>query len=265
MLPSYPEDYRVELTVPFQDRDGTPITPTRFTATLLDEQGDLVTDFGDLPIQAGDTQRQVTILPVFNAIEAGSAFAARRLEVEMETSDGSVYRISHSYIIEAEQTLVPVGNTFLTLEGAEIQALQHVNASGWASADDVRRRAALVEAFRRIIAFPMTYAFLDDEGRPDPLKTYNINRLMWNEITADAFRQMPSHFTRALRRAQFLEANELLLGDQVLSRHRAGIISETIGESSVRLSEGFIDWGLGADTRQALSGYLVTTFKLARG
>ena len=262
-MKSYPEGFSVVLTVPFEDKEEIAVTPVAITARLLDGSGGLVTDLGAVSFDPLLGETQVTVAPMFNGLEEGDVRAVRQLEVSIETAT-TVVRYDLLYIIEAEQTLVPMVNTFQTLAAAELLAMDHVNLSGWLSADETRRRASLVEAYRRITNIPMKYGIRDADGLINPREVYVIDRDMWEEMNVDAFTMLPSHYRRQLRLAQFLEANELLQGDQILARHRAGIIQETIGESSVKLSGSKLDLGISTVALQALAGYVNYDMRVRR-
>lgn len=259
----YPEDYNVELVVGFTDLNGQPVTPTEISAVLYDGEDQVVVDFGSLPFVAEEGSKSIMVPAAFNVLEDGELRAARILRVELMTAAGAIRR-SFSYVIEAEQRLVIMTNTFQSYEAAEIAALETPNASGWATATEEKRKAALIEAFRRLTNIPMKYALRDEDGRLILEDETIIERDRWAEVTPDDYAGFPTHFRKALRRAQFLEANELLQGDNVAKKHRAGIVTETIGESSVTLRNGRVDYGVSSVSLQALAGYIYFNMRIAR-
>jgi hypothetical protein len=258
----YPEGYIVEVVVPFTDLNNQPIAPTALRAALYDGEETLITDFGAISIVGASGSKTITIAANFNNL-TDLVREARVLSVEMDTAAGTV-RKRHSYVIEAEQTLEIMTNTFLTYESAEISVMDFVNMTGWVAADETRRRAAMVEAYNRIVRIPMKYAPRDDLGQPITEFETVIDRDGWMVMTKDAFNMLPSHFRRALRLAQVAEANELLMGDSIGRRHRSGIITETIGESSMTLRGGQIDYGLSQSALAALSGYINYNLRITR-
>lgn len=259
----YPEDYIVEVVVPFTNLNGEPVTPIAMRAKLLNGDDVVLNDFGDISIQSGSGQRVITIAAIFNAIEDGNIREARILKVELDTASGTIFK-RHSYAIEAEQTLEVMTNTFQSFESAEIAAINYVNLTGWNTASETRRRAALVESYGRIVSIPMKYSPRDDTGAAILSCEQRIAREDWVEMTRDDFTLLPTHFKRALRAAQLLEANELLAGDSIGQRHRAGIVTETIGESSMTLRAGRIDYGLSQPAMSALAGYISFNIGVAR-
>jgi hypothetical protein len=266
----YPEDFNVEVIVPFTDLNGAAVTPSAVNAVLYDTDDEVIVDFGSLPFDTGDTSKSVMVAKAFNILEDGELRAGRILRIELVTAAGTIPR-SFSYVIESEQRLQLMTNTFLTFEGAEILAIDIPNVTGWTTASEDQKKAALVEAYRRLTAIPMKYllAPLDTFGwntlSPRDIETEQvITRSMWGELTADDYAEFPTHFKKVLRRAQILEANELLQGDTVLKKHRAGIVSETIGESSVTLRDGKVDYGISSQAMSALAGYIYFNARIAR-
>jgi hypothetical protein len=271
-LKFYPEDYIVEVVVKFTDLNGAAVTPTAVSAVLYDGNDTEVVDFGSLPFDASEGQKSISIPKEFNRLADGENRAARILRVGIETEQGTIPR-SFSYAIESDQRLVLLTNTFVTLEAAEFMALDTPNVTGWNVASDDQKLAALTEAYRRLTRIPMrfpTYApgtGFDSFNTIAPrelLEETVIERDMWDDITGEQFNDFPIAFKKAVRRAQFVEANELLQGDNVAKKHRQGIVTETIGESSVTLRDGRIDYGIGSETLKALTGYIYFNMRIRR-
>lgn len=275
----YPEDYIVEVIVKFTDLNGAAVTPTAISAVLYDSDDAVVVDFGSLPFDVAEGQKVIPIPKEFNRLEGDEIRAARILRVGIETAEGTIPR-SFSYAIESEQRLVTMVNTFITLEAAEFMALDTPNTSGWNVASEDQKLAALTEAYRRLTLIPMKFSVYrasvgstsSGGWRPDwnsiapreLMEETVIERDMWGDITPEQFTDFPTAFKKAVRRAQFIEANELLQGDNVQKKHRQGIVTETIGESSVTLRSGAIDYGIGSETMKALVGYVNFNMRIKR-
>jgi len=260
----YPEDYEVNVEVGFTDLNGNAITPIAVRARLFDGNDEEVVDFGDLPFDAADGNKLIVIPRQMNQLGDGELSAARILRIELETAAG-VIRRAFSYVIEGEFRLELLQNTFLSYEAAELMARDQVNTSGWIVADEDKRHAALIEAYNRLTQIPMKFSFRDpDTGRLRVEEETVIMRDQWPEVTAEDWAEFPTHFKKALRAAQFAEANELLQGDNTARKHRAGIVTETIGESSVTLRAGKIDYGVSSPTLAHLTGYIYFSVRIAR-
>ena len=259
------EGQLVEIVIPFTDVNGQAVTPTDITATLYDGEDNLIMSFGAVVFDPAEVETKLVIYSSLNTLQGDELQEVRRLEVKITHAGGSFTR-SHSYAIEAEQSLRIMQNSFMTYETALMQSQSFVNMTAFASDTEVRQRAALVEAFRRITKLSMVYSILDPENVVQD--TYRLGVSTWHYINADAFQtQFPSHFKRALRAAQLAEADELLQGNVVAKKHAQGIVSETIGESSVTLRAGFSgvgSTGIGAAALAHLSGYIDRTVKIGR-
>lgn len=262
-MQTYVEGVIVEVVIPFTDDANQTFVPSALRAKLYDGDGVLLEDFGAIAV-SGTGSQAVSVHANYNQLGDDETRAARVLRVELTKPDTTLVRRSLSYAIEREQSLEVMTNTFLTYEGAEVLAMDFVSLPGWALADEDRRRSALVDAFRRLTAIPMRYWLRDEKGnRLEP--EYIIYRDMWPTITLEMFRAFPLHFRSVLRRAQMVEANELLQGDTLGKKQRQGVISETIGESSMTLKGNAVDYGVSSDTLKILTGYIYFNIGLARG
>lgn len=258
----YPADSIVEVQVNFTDLNGNDVTPTAVTAVLYDEEDSEIVDFGSLPLEPEEKSKVIVVPAVFNGLDY-ELRAARILRVNLKTAAGTISR-SLSYILEAEQRLQIMTNTFQSYESAMIASLDMVNLTGWSATSEEQRRAALVEAYRRITMIPMKYGIRDDYDKLSFREEHFIARDLWEEITPEMFAEFPTHFRKALRRAQLIEANELLQGDAVARKRRSGIVSETIGESSMTIKADRVDYGLNPQTMAALTGYVHFNMRVAR-
>lgn len=260
----YPENATISLSVPFVDLIGNTITPTSVTAILYDGDDVQIVDMGQVvDVPTGD-HANVVIASAYNILGVGEIRAIRNLRVSLITATETIER-SFFYAIEAEQRLVVMVNTFQSLEMAELSAIELPNAFGWTAATDEQKRAALTEAYRRITAIPMRCVPRDAvTGELLPDEEWYIDRDEWGSIGENAFIAFPTHFKRVLKRAQLLEAAEILTNDVVGRKRRQGIIEETIGESSVRFSENKIDYGVSSLAMNALAGYIRFNMRIAR-
>lgn len=258
----YIEGSTVEVVVNFVDRAGSSIEPTKIKATLFDGEDNEIIDFGSLPFEPTDKEKSIVIPSTFNELEPEELQSARILRVELITAHGTIYQ-SLSYVIETEQRLVIMNNTFQTYEAAEIEANNQPNLLGWAAASEEQKKSALIEAYNRLISIPMRFDQFDNYGRPLG-KQYVILTSTWRELTRDDFNEFPTHFKKVLRRAQLIEANELLQGDSIARKRRSGVITEKIGESWLTLRPDKLDYGVSSPTLTALAGYVYYRMTIAR-
>lgn len=259
----YPADSIVEVEVAFNDLNGQPITPTSVSAVLFDGEDNEIENFGSIPFDPAAGSVTVVVPRIYNELDSDETRAVRVLRVSIGTVGGEIIR-SLPYALEAEQRLEIIVNTFQTYETAQVAMKDMVNMSGWTAANDDQRRAALVEAFRRITMMPLKYGVRDTHDKLNFREEHYITREDWIGMSAEDFKKLPDHFRQALRRAQLIEANELLQGDAVARKRRAGIVSETIGESSMTIRADRVDYGLNPQTMAALAGYIHFNMRITR-
>lgn len=258
----FPENTDVPVEVNYTNAIGEALAPSSATAVLLDGDGVQIVDLG--AVSVAEPAVTVTVPLAHNALPQDAAFDIRILEVSSVYPEGTVKR-RFSYVIETEVRLEIMKNTFMMYEYADATSRDFIDTSGWLLADENTRKTALIEAFKRLTYIPMKWVERDEVGQPIPGTGQTIPRYLWPEIDADAFKLFSSHFKRALRRAQFIEANNLLKGNTIDAKRRAGIVSETIGESSVKLSDSIVDYGVCSETLSALAGYVHFNMKIGRG
>jgi hypothetical protein len=157
-------------------------------------------------------------------------------------------------------------NSWVDIAQAELLAEERVDLGNFLSliaVDEEKCEAALVQAFHAL----KRYAFLVPgfaATRPEPFRLA--------ELTADERALLPADFLYAVQMAQTLEADTLSGGGSAVEAHanerrRAGIIEETIGESSTKFASlGQVET-IGALSHRSLgmlSGYLYRGIRIAR-
>lgn len=257
----YPESYDVTVGVAFTDLNGQPVVPSAVTAILYDGEDQLVHDFGVLTFAGGDTSVNVVIDAAYNALGAGELQAARVLRVVITTDAGEIRR-SSSYIIQGEKRLSIMDNSFMSIEVAEITARDTPNLDGWAAATDDQKYAGLINAYNKLTRIPMRFITYKVEDTEHCYPIENI--VIWGDITFEQFQGFPASFRRALRQAQLCQADAILENDPIAKRQRAGIISETVGESSVMLRGGQLSLDVDSRAAECLKGYIYYNLRTAR-
>jgi len=261
----HPENQVVQILVPFSDLTGLTIVPSSVTAILLNGEDDVLLNYGTVSFDPAGVEVAIVVPGIANTLEEENLQEVRRLEVTIIHAGGTFVR-SHSYVIEAEQSLQIMRNSFMTYDTALMMSAQFVNMTAFVTATDERRKAALSEAYRRICNLSLVYSIQNSSA--EVVSEHRVNRFNWVIITKDAFQtQLPTHFKNALRSAQLAEADMLLQGNVIARKHAQGVVSETIGESSVTLRAGFAgaaDQGVSTGALALLSGYIDRTIKIAR-
>ncbi|MBA8881723.1 hypothetical protein [Phyllobacterium myrsinacearum] len=259
----YPENYDVTIRVSFVDLNGAKITPSEVRAVLFNGEDEVVVNFGSLPFDPLETGKDIVIPAAFNILGEGALSEARILKVQLTTNAG-IIRYSSVYAIEGEFRLAVMENSFMSIEAAELLARDIPNLKGWSEATEESRNAALINAFERLIRIPMKFKRYEGVEMRHYEETV-IPTDAWREITKIEFMTFPASFRKAVRQAQIAEANEILENDVTASKHRAGIISETVGESSVMLRGGLLELGIAKRSSEFLKGHIYYRARLLRG
>jgi hypothetical protein len=260
----YPENYDVAVEVGFTDLNGDPITVTEINAVLYDGDDQPILEMPALPFDQAEGSKTITVSAAFNLLGESETSAARILRVALKT-DAGIVRRNFGYIIEAESRLELLNNTWVTLEASEALARDMPELKAWYQASDEQRAAALINAYTRMQRIQLRFLWPLRDGEPEERQLETVIRPgQWSEVTVDEFLSFPRDFRRALRMAQICEANEILTDDPYQSRHRAGVISETVGESSVMLRGGKLELGVGTQTLRYLTGFVYYQVSIAR-
>lgn len=262
MIKLYPENFDVAIDVLFTDSNGAALTVDQVNAIIYDDEDEKVMDFGQIVFDPADGKATVTIPAMLNVLRADEQSAARTLRVILSTTDGPVRR-TITYIIEREVRLEVMNNTFMTLGSAEVLARDNPRLTAWAAASADTKMAALINAYSHLGRVQLRYT---KELAPDATiaEEVIIRPGAWLEYTKDDFMALPAEFRKAIRTAQLIEANEILTDNPYESRHRAGVISETVGESSVMLRGGRLELGVCHEALRALTGYVYYRVEIGR-
>tara|TARA_B100002049_G_scaffold236151_2_gene222156 strand:- start:1265 stop:2038 length:774 start_codon:yes stop_codon:yes gene_type:complete len=146
---------------------------------------------------------------------------------------GTQYR----YVVVGDLAFEIPAQSFQTYERALATGMGMANLSGWDKASDDKRINAMVEAALRInrISFSLTdmTEFPDFPGLDEDVFEGQVSALSRAEFNA-----LPAPFINALRLAQLAEANAILGGEPIEDRRQAGMISQTVGETSSFFRQG---------------------------
>lgn len=246
----------VSVTIP------APSDATGYTWRVIDQNENvLVPEAASLPL-AGESEVIITIAAAANTLAENELRSLRSVEVVFTTPAGDV-AASDQYIIEAERTLVVNVNTFQTYGEATLGAYELFGLQGWTMASKQDREMALVAARRNISQLRFRYVF--DAYQSIVENTFGVSDLTL--IAKSTWDTLPEDFKGALKRAQILEADFLLTGGEnaVDVKRRMGIISETIGESSMFMRAAKpIDQAVCRRAMKELSKYTLNRVRIAR-
>lgn len=258
----YLEKTPVVFDIPLTNLYGHTRSPLTIEVIISDGNG-VVIDTRNTEFSDSVEALSIEVHSNENEIPAGHDYAARIVDVTVGFPSGSVNH-RFSYILERQVVLSLLENTFVSYENAFILSRDFAKNTNWLSADDNMRKSALKEAFFRIIKIPMRYHPLDENGVVDEKVENILSRNNWENVSVEDFQALPERFRQALMRAQFVEARNLLRLDAYAEKRAQGVISESIAESSVRLSENALRYGVGDEALEELTGFIHFDFRIGR-
>lgn len=203
----------VTVTIPLLDAVGNALAADSVEYRVIDQDENIVVAKTALAgFIAGDTVAIVGIPAVSN--DLGTLKRGVRAVELFVTTDAGVVMISHEYIIEALETLIVGVNSLMTYSSALLVSYDIPNLPGWGQATKVERQRALHAAYRNLGR--VSLRFVDDV----------------TDLDAGQLATLDAKYLECLKRAQVIEADFLLGGDEVDAIRRSGIMSATVGESS---------------------------------
>lgn len=259
----YPPGVAVTVRVPFIDLNGDPVEPTEIVARVYDENGEELDAFVP-PFALGDTEAEIVVPAILNGISGMSG--ARTIEIDMTTEAG-IFTASSTYLVRKRVRLQTLKNSFATYERSLLAAADMVNMSGWDLSDDDARKVALIEAFQRLkrLSYRIEAAPDMDALAAIPDESRRILPAYWDYMTIAQWDDLPERFRTALINAQVAEANELLNGDTVNRKRQQGILSESIGESSMMFRTGKpLERGVTAASFRYVAAFLDNRIQITR-
>lgn len=267
--PVYTPHSTVKLTVAFPQPSGAPLIPSTVTRTVMDEAGVVLSPAEAVTVPPEATNSiEIEIPAALNDLQGAQVRGARQVLVKFTTAAGEFEHVE-VYLIEKSIILTRMQNSFVTYPEALMVRRDLVTLDGWDSASQADRVAALTFAHSNLCQ--MTYRFREganqsrlgwEPGNPFGLWTYVYDIQLadeaeWNQYTRE--------FKTALQRAQLAEADVLLKGDPVGEKRRAGIISETIGESSMFFRQvPEVRLAVSREALTHLKGYVFRESRIAR-
>lgn len=145
----------------------------------------------------------------------------RVVEIEITNVDGVKSVRSFEYLIESADVLAEGENSFQTYPSAILASLSISSLSAWNESSKDDRITALIDARLCFGPLRFRYAFGDI-----------------TTITPSQWHALPADFKAAVCRAQVMQADYLLSRDTRTDARAAGLLSQTIGESSETYAKG---------------------------
>lgn len=233
--------------------NGTALTLTDLQFRVVDAQGVVLLDYATpAGFNPANSSTNIAIDGSYNG--STEKVDIRQINVNFVTAAGT-YKTTVFYKLLGDLTALTVmEDSFMTFPEAVLTRARMSDRLEWYDAltDDVKA-IALENAFNTIkkLAFK-------------PLTTTTDDPLYISTYTEANFRALSAEFQTALKRAQILQANALVEASPIRDKIREGIISETIGESSMFFKQTNVGNmpkfpGLSDDAYNAISSYLYTS------
>ena len=184
---------------------------------------------------------------------------------EITDADGDEYEYRDYFLIVNNTPLEVMSNSCMTYAEALAVRTEFGELAGWDAADADTRAAAMRQAFAHLsrIRYKVPGVSRFNHVHTDELYTKSYFHLQratitdWNESNKD--------FRRCMKRAQMQEANNLLGGDPIGKKRAEGIISETIGESSMFFrSTPYLNLPISRQAYDEVKGYITLRVDIAR-
>lgn len=238
----------ITVDVPFVTSAGVQITgPDTASYRVLDSEDLELVASTPLTPGGADTSASISIAGPINALGQDVPRDARVVEVTF-SKGGTDYVTTLEYLVQSAEALQVQVNSFQTYSQSLVASGDLADIDSFRAADRAARIPAMINAWHNLCRLSYYVS-----GR-----TY----ARISSVTPESFAEFPAGFVRALRLAQIVEANEFLAGDTIHKKRQAGLMSETIGESSMffrpekvllvpatrrsmDLLRGYLVWGMG--------------------
>lgn len=217
----------ITLSVSLLDSEGTVIPALSIEYRVINQaEVELVPKTAVVGFTVGDEQVSVTVPADKNVLQGTNTLEVRVVEVYATTASG-VIKLEGHYFIESEEVLVEGVNSFQPYALSLMLSSEIPNLPGWNNATKAERIVALKRARMNIGQLRFRYVF-------DAYQNIVDNTLGVADLTLATpaqYAAFPLQFKEALRRAQILEADYLLGGDELGQFRRDGLMSMTTGEA----------------------------------
>lgn len=224
----YESGSAVTLVIPFEMNQAI----TQSSYRVLDERRVELVGETAISLDGGATEAEVTVPAPINTLSEGVRRAIHTVELVLTLEGGSIRKVRASYGIAGETGLRVPEESFQTLAEAHNTAFDLPMMSGWSSATDAVKTTALMQAYHNISLLNFDLDHVTEFPDFPALEGYTLRPDPFVHMTREEFDALPDSFSRALRRAQVVEANDLLGGDPVAQKRQQGVLKETVGESS---------------------------------
>jgi hypothetical protein len=219
----------ITVEIPLVDADEFQLVSTAVEYRVLDEIGNIVVPLSLTSFAAGDNIVSITVPAISNELALDKIRGLRVVDLKVTLESGQIVYIQHDYALEIESNLIVMTNSYQTLSEAKLLTLEMTDMKAWLLTKDRQRTAAMVEAFDRIgrLTFNISGSYIPSDGG-----------ISLNEFLISDFNALPDLFISAVKKAQISEADIILGGDPIHKKREDGLMSDSVGESSVMFRPG---------------------------
>lgn len=225
---------------------------TSATYSVKDARGKIITSGVNVPVTDGQMFVAVTIPGSVNALEERERDLRR---VTLSVNAGGVFiNKEQQYIVLRNFELSVPGQSFISIADAQLQAIDMLNGGSLLSGSEGDLRRQLIEATRRVKSMSFSVRRIygidwDDYDRPQNMLAtstlpfrwagqYASDIVDWSKLSDEDFMEFPESFRSALALAVVNEASEIAGGNDIQRAREDGIVSESIGETTIAYRQG---------------------------
>lgn len=252
-METYFANQPLSISIPLSTSNGNVVLdPTDVTYRVLDATGYEFSPAAPVAVVAGSGMADIAIDGIAAQLQVGEVRSYRQIEVTFKSA-GVTHICYDEFLIELMDSLIVMVNSFQTYGDAAVRCAEITGLESFASATRRERITALSNAY-------ITLSRLEYQIPPyySPVRIQGLS-----EYDFEALHQ---GLTSALKMAQVIEANEALDSFSILKKRQQGLMSETIGESSMMFRpEKVLNVPMTRRGMDLLRPYLVWNMSIGRG
>jgi len=233
-MQSYSPGTPVVMNFLLEDDSGAPIVPNSYRWRLSDESGAVLQDWQLTNVSnpaSLDGVVTITIPAILTTLAAGQVRGARSVDLEI-TQGSQIFNLTQAVIIRGSTALVVGVNSLVTYLQAALlsEDLSQRTMTGWnGNLSQADRERALTEAYKRLDRMNLKLE-IDAQTR---VVGWRGDRVVLSDFDTPAkLAGLDADLLAALKRAQVIEASEILRDDPVAMAREEGLMSTSVGESS---------------------------------
>lgn len=258
------------MTFSLTDADGNLLTPASLSLFVNDNNNLQVYSQINIAFNQGDTEVTVNIPANANTLTNPNVSESRLARLAVELSGGSIINLKKIYIVEPVTPLTVMVNSYQTLQEAYLTAYSMPGMESWLSLPEQQQVATLKSAFNTLgrIAYKLPRYTIALTNIDVLLGTfadeYYVIRQI-NLITETNLHALSRDFVSKLKQAQLVEASLSSGFDDAYNKRESGIMSETVGESSMMWRPGKpLSLSISKQSAKILAGYIYHATKVGR-